>query len=1831
MSLEPGAGQPSSSSPSHGRASPNLRAGRKVEEALKNDKSLRRYAAGIDKALSSFEPSQQEWADYIAFLGRLLRAIQGVKETAVLPHATLVSLRLAQCLNPSLPSGVHQKAIEVYASVFGLLGSTNLGRDLQVFLPGLLPLLSFASLTVRPLLYDLYDDHILEISSDSLRPALKSIILGLLPGIEDETSEDFDRGIQILDRLRRISAAEGEQALGPTSGDGYFWQCFFLAVMTSENRRQGALAFLSRRLPLFGSKAPPKLSNGHSVQNGDGLGDLSSEADAIVRPEPGLLVRCFAAGLSDPNILVQRGFLDLLVTHIPLHTSLLQHIVQAVDLDLLVGGAVTVVLRRDMSLNRRLWSWFLGPDTSATDGDADESDLKTPASDMGESNNANQAAYFRSFGATSLQRCLLSMLSKEQSNTSETAKPYRVCSALMDRWEIGGFLVPSILVPALNSAFEYSLSNTGKSSDEVLRSASLFFDGIESALIWANTTNELVGALDRCLEEPAKAAQSLRFLNFIVNKFNIREEDMLVVHIPKAALVALHGFCNLVASETALPSELQRLILDFVSNLITVIPPHAFKDGSMRPGSPHITNEQCAAAVDLIKSASADLDQMAPTPLSATLPPKTSALLLHTASAAFVRCISNQRLYLSISQVADIIINLVAKVQDLHGLNRRALSEAMTLALDRITNAWGTNDQDFILAAAIINVWTVMIENSKDASQDRWNEEPTLESIAAEFLWFSLSHSAPKHHVEAVRLLWRLNRLSNGLRQGVDIESFVSQRMLAGKDQLHEFERFTTLWEHSVQHQPMRTERKASSLVRRTSSYAHTLEISSLEAERLLSIPLMILLDSLDNLGSDAAAFAVAWLRNLPSLDRIFSGLLSQVEDQVASFQNQSKEHQSMVRQKRSAQQSVDGIHGSTKRLTNMLQTGSSYTWKVLAEIRSHEDDTATPALSGIEFLARFCADVLDTIDCGSFDGLQRQLMRLLDILLSGEIVAGLRDLHLEQTLISVLRRLIQLNKSTLQVDYLNTISKALKVRETPAEPQDEATTRSLDAASRPSEVGRQNSVEAALDPPAGLFDCIKEAISSPSSRQILEHWMSFLTGVLPVYSHVMFSAMIPLVECFCRQINTVFKNLRTMSTTSISPEEQIPISSLPWLLHGLELVLASAHGGLDSATSDSAAVKPSPSSQTFFGSSIMSPVGNPNKTAKSNSRLTVILCVHDAVEICFNMWAWASYRSETDEADPTSAATTAFNALKLRNRTKKILEHLFSAEGLECTEKMVTLYMRAKDDQSTDFDASNVFSLLNVLGAARPRNTVPLILNALYSRTNMEALDFSRRSTLTCDLAAAEVVEFLLQYVSTIEDDALDEIWADCISFLRDVLSNPLPHRQVLPPLLEFIALLAEKIDNTNFGELQQMHRALADLFSRLLTAMFTVRPAGGSDGTSRSSGKSGTRTGDLVSSLIVVAPKLQAVLESSDRILTAVNNMTTYAVSPNFHAKSFPENIRPELLQLLLLISKQTPEAKLWKREVHDAYSDSRIFATSPTMMAEHWFPVLRKWSLTEKNLVADILARIVAPSTAVLMFGVGANSARLSADRTAQHNLRRTALLLLANDQDALMPSVQTIETKLGELCTASPSSSPSCATRAEVFMLWRALFLTTSEIHLAVLWPTINATLQAALVSALPDGPDQDTYNNLSLLQACKLLDLLATLQPDDFQLHEWTFITNTIDAVYAGTSASSAIVDEVAEALTSTAGDSPDKLQADTNLIGESERPGFKKPMLADLKLDAADAKAMARDDFVRQVLMLFFNGLSMSAYEKTYGMGVLDWEACRRDLVADLMDEETVV
>lgn len=63
----------------------------------------------------------------------LLQVLQNNAKYQVVPKKLTIGKRLAQCLHPALPSGVHRKALETYEIIFKIIGPKRLAKDLFLY------------------------------------------------------------------------------------------------------------------------------------------------------------------------------------------------------------------------------------------------------------------------------------------------------------------------------------------------------------------------------------------------------------------------------------------------------------------------------------------------------------------------------------------------------------------------------------------------------------------------------------------------------------------------------------------------------------------------------------------------------------------------------------------------------------------------------------------------------------------------------------------------------------------------------------------------------------------------------------------------------------------------------------------------------------------------------------------------------------------------------------------------------------------------------------------------------------------------------------------------------------------------------------------------------------------------------------------------------------------------------------------------------------------------------------------------------------------------------------------------------------------------------------------------------------------------------------------------------------------------------------------------------------------------------------------------------------------------------------------------------------------
>ncbi|KAF2470278.1 uncharacterized protein BDR25DRAFT_287090 [Lindgomyces ingoldianus] len=1864
MSLEPSASLQIFSPTGSGRSSPSPRATRNnTEEALfKKDKGFRRYAAAVERALALWDTAQQEWADYISFLGRLLKALQAhPAESPIIPHSDTVTLRLAQCLTPTLPSGVHQKALEVYAYIFSIIGKDALSRDLNLYFPGLASVLSFASLSVRPLFLSLLESYILRLDGAPLRPALKAIILCLLPGLEDETSEDFERMVSALDRLRDAVKSHPEEIVDAKteSGSSHFWQCFFLATITNASRRQGALAYLVRRLPHFGK---PQRCGSFATEKSMPTEALSAEAEAAISPEPGLLIRSFEAGLSDSQLLIQRGFLDLLVSHLPLDSPVLQQRISKDDLERLVAAAAGVVSRRDMSLNRRLWAWFLGPEPPV--GAEGTESVASPTQDnknIGPDISSHHAAYFSQHGLPALTSSIVKMINRTSTLPSDRAKPFRLCLSLMDRWEVGGLIIPEVFLPALQSIQSYSEVATKEQLDEVMRSASIFFDGVESGLIWGKLIDLVTSSLQPKSANRHDGPRKMKLAKFVLARFNLKEEEMLLHHMPLMILSTLAALNRVIQGSPGnkpLEKETSDLAFEITDSLVSFVPDRALRDEHVvdTESNDVVTSQDALRKLSSFYNEShGNLDFSDP-PFSAA---ELGQLILRESAFMFSASIQSTQINSMSEMSSRILSNLVFKVHDLKALSKLDLLSSFRYVL---SPSQSMDAIPFTNLVAISSVLAALQTARPSNPYINPSQLPDIMHPLVASFWHNLNPFIPKYHVEAVRCILQLHAISSSTRMveaaisSILVQQESSSEHLVPTNYSDAGRRFAILWTHVMYEQSLQTEKRGSSASRRSSGLGVPPLLPGSGFHSVLTRPLFILLDSLADEGTELSTFVRTWLQDLPTLNKVFEVLAVHLQCLRCVSADDSLSPDIVSQSKVFRQQLSDTKECLyyLKHILHILKRPSPYTWSILSEELAPQTNEGAPTKIFLqEWIVRTCLKCLSIQTRSSTFEEQSHLQELyqtaitiINQIYQSPLAASLKGLELEVPLMAKLKT----SSPSLQTLLLDATLLALRLRLKSVEEHqvDQNATPHNTTRSRLSLVMDRSPVEAEpqpVPPPPQLVDCLKFGFSSPTSRLILDDWVHFLAEVLPLFADTIFQSLIALVECFCKQINQTFEQLRSIFRTAANVDEVSPESTLISLINGLERILAKAHDRLMVQETKSTANKSPEQPQGFFGnmvSGVFSSEATQARVPTANIRLTVLLCFQDTVRICFSIWAWGGYGSKDARQDPISAASFGYTALRMRNRARRMLESLFTAEALECLETLAVLWVHSSKD---DNQATAIMGLLNVLNGSKPKHTIPAIFNAVYSRTNPNALDPNRMSTLTSDLDDTDLVAFLVDYTKSLEDDAMDEIWGDCTLFLRDVLANPLPHRQILPTLLEFTAVIGQKVDHTNFGEQRKMRKELADIFTRILTAVFTTRSMGflqepaqvaaaEKTSTSTNGGQGQKRAVDVVSTLASIVPHLPAILIENDRVTNVVTNISTSVVGPTFRAKAFPENVSKPILDLLYQLARVAQANKFWKKEIYDAFNDARFFNTPLPLLKASWLPILAQWTHSDKDRLPELLSRLSAPTTAGIMFGVGAASARQEADRRTQLTLRRIALLVLAAPEDTFTPNLTQVMEKIVELLTATPASSPSSTTRPDLIILLRSIILKSSTVHLAPFWPIINGELTSALSSLLPDAENKESYNNFGIIQACKLLDQLVVLDPDDFQLIAWLFITDTIDAVYKPAEwYPTSLTDEISEILSASETPTsrprpsisvPTHTHTSTGFGEDAKRVLFLDPLIDALeKEEDAQVTNMARRELVDRVVRPFLGQLAMVSFESTYGGGRADWEGCWESCVRD--------
>ena len=330
---------------------------------------------------------------------------------------------------------VHLKALDTYDIIFKCMGTNRLAQELFLYSAGLFPLLGHAAMNVRPTLLTVYETHFVPLG-ERLRPALNGLLSGVLLGLE-EGSDHYERTNRLLE-----SVCEAVEPL-------VFYESLWEIVAINPSIRLSAISFVLRH---FDRKIP--VSDQIQMFGSDSL----------------VIVKAVCAALLDSSVLVQRCALDFLALAFPMHIEVIKFSHE--DLVEVVAAATSVLLRRDMSLNRRLYNWLCGNYENGG-----QQSKKSYESNEGEVATADEdvSIYFCHYSKNLLIEAIKRILARSLDDNQPDLKPYRLVMTLLDKPEVGNIILEHVIIDVFRALYHSMADLKGKKKghQELVKSANV--------------------------------------------------------------------------------------------------------------------------------------------------------------------------------------------------------------------------------------------------------------------------------------------------------------------------------------------------------------------------------------------------------------------------------------------------------------------------------------------------------------------------------------------------------------------------------------------------------------------------------------------------------------------------------------------------------------------------------------------------------------------------------------------------------------------------------------------------------------------------------------------------------------------------------------------------------------------------------------------------------------------------------------------------------------------------------------------------------------------------------------------------------------------------------------------------------------------------------------------------------------------------------------------------------------------------------------------------------------------------------------------------------------
>ena len=317
-------------------------------------KDYTRFEKKLTNILNS-SASAKEWSDLLPLIQEILNHLNKNPnlEFFKLSNRYLLSKRLAQCLNPECPSGVHEVVLDIYNVILHNIISKNEAKlmdNLGLYLCGLFPFFANANLANKTkYLNIIVKNNLLCIDINELNLCLPGLLASIIPGLDDNNEKITGMIYEALDSIKlRIK-------------EHNFFGVYWTLILRNKHLRTSGMKYLVEKTNNYQDYIKMKMK----------------KEDIIFNYFPNInttVVNALCGVIEDNDIPTVRMGMDFIISHFPLSKD--NDLINDNSKITLIIYALKLLVRNEYSTTRRLNNWLLGISNTMDEVDYESQDMQ---------------------------------------------------------------------------------------------------------------------------------------------------------------------------------------------------------------------------------------------------------------------------------------------------------------------------------------------------------------------------------------------------------------------------------------------------------------------------------------------------------------------------------------------------------------------------------------------------------------------------------------------------------------------------------------------------------------------------------------------------------------------------------------------------------------------------------------------------------------------------------------------------------------------------------------------------------------------------------------------------------------------------------------------------------------------------------------------------------------------------------------------------------------------------------------------------------------------------------------------------------------------------------------------------------------------------------------------------------------------------------------------------------------------------------------------------------------------------------------------------------------